>query len=149
MNAMKQFLARSARLVMSRRIWVAVGVLAVVAALWLIGPLIAIGVYRPLETASARIWATAAIGILWIGRKAWLRWRAARVNAELLTRLHEPAATVAGGVAEQAPHVRELRSRFDEAVSLLKSARLGNVESHSSAARWTASLLLARRSAIN
>ena len=137
MNAMRQFLARSAGMVMSRRIWVAVGVLAVVVALWLIGPLIAVGAYRPLETALARIWATVAIGVLWIGRKAWLRWRAARLNAELLTQLHEPAPAVAGGDAEHAPHVRELRNRFDEAVSLLKSARLGNVESHSSAARWT------------
>ncbi|MDG0023202.1 type VI secretion system membrane subunit TssM [Trinickia sp. Y13] len=136
MNSFRAVLPRIARAFASRRIWVTMGLVAVVVALWLVGPLIAVGDYRPLETVSARIWATVSIVAIWGARRAWLHWRAAHLNAELLTRLHEQApATSRGGEAEAA-HVRELRNRFDEAAALLKSARLGDVEARSSMARW-------------
>lgn len=140
MNPLTRALPKTASMLTSRRIWVALGLLAILAAVWLVGPLVAIGVYRPLETISARLWATAAIVAVWIARRAWREWRTARVNAALLTQLHEQTPAAAREDTAEASHVRELRGRFDEAVALLKSARLGEVPSRSNASRWFDSL---------
>ncbi|CAB3665380.1 type VI secretion system membrane subunit TssM [Trinickia soli] len=126
MTASKAMTARVAHALMNRRIWIVVGLLALAAAIWLIGPLVAIGVYRPLEGVAARLIVIVAIVGLCVARATLLRWRAARVNAQLLAQLQGGQAQPAARETEQAPHVEELRNRFDEAARLLKTVRLGH-----------------------
>ncbi|HKT95151.1 MAG TPA: type VI secretion system membrane subunit TssM [Paraburkholderia sp.] len=112
------------RALVSARVWAVIGLIALAALIWLVGPLIAIGAYRPLDSALARVLLIVLIFAVWAARVGYRHWRAAQLNAQLLSQLREP---VEGRPAreDEAPHAQELRSRFDEAARLLRSARLG------------------------
>lgn len=136
MSAALGFAKRFTRLLVDRRIWIVVGLLALAAAIWLIGPLLAIGLYRPLDSVGVRLLVILSIVAIWAARVAYLRWRAARVNAQLLSQLRSAAPEQLQPESEEAPHVQELRNRFDEAARLLKTARLGNVDARGGPGRW-------------
>ncbi|MDR3096427.1 MAG: type VI secretion system membrane subunit TssM [Paraburkholderia sp.] len=112
------------RTLVSARVWVVIGLIALAALIWLVGPLLAIGAYRPLDSVLARVLLIALIFAVWAARVGYRRWRAAQLNAQLLSQLREPVESRAAR-EEEAPHAQELRSRFDEAARLLRSARLG------------------------
>ncbi|WP_420800140.1 type VI secretion system membrane subunit TssM [Paraburkholderia tagetis] len=115
------------RALVSPRVWAVVGLIALAALIWLVGPLIAIGTSRPLDSVLARVVLIVLIFAAWAARVGYRRWRAAQLNAQLLSQLREPVNSRAAP-EEEAPHAQELRSRFDEAARLLRSARLGSVQ---------------------
>ncbi|MEM5312378.1 type VI secretion system membrane subunit TssM [Paraburkholderia sp. JHI869] len=106
------------------RVWALIGLVALAALIWLVGPLIAVGAYRPLDSAVARVLVIVLLFAVWAGRAGYRHWRAAQLNAQLLSQLREPVEERPTH-AEEAPHAQELRSRFDEAARLLRNARLG------------------------
>ncbi|MBN3793162.1 type VI secretion system membrane subunit TssM, partial [Burkholderia sp. Ac-20353] len=101
------------------------GLVVLACFIWLAGPLLAFADVRPLESGWARALTIAALFAAWGARTAWQSWRAGRLNAQLLNQLREaaPRPDAAGDPAKA--QLDELRSRFDEAATLLKKVRFG------------------------
>ncbi|MFD1561010.1 type VI secretion system membrane subunit TssM [Paraburkholderia silviterrae] len=116
------------RTLVSARVWAVIGLVALAALIWLVGPLIAVGAYRPLDSVLARMVLVVLIVAVWAARVGYRHWRAAQLNAQMLSQLREPVQSRAAR-EEEAPHAQELKSRFDEAARLLRSARLGTAHS--------------------
>ena len=65
------------------------GLLALSAVVWWVGPLLAIGDARPLDGVVVRLVVIVLLWAAWIGRLAWVAWRRKRANAALLAGLGE------------------------------------------------------------
>ncbi len=113
------------RLLLGRGFWNFLGLLALALLVWIAGPLIAIGAWRPLETELARIAVIAAMFTLWLLRILWRKWREGRLNAQLLGQLRKPAQKKKAEPAGVDPEMRELAERFDEAMQRLRTMRFG------------------------
>jgi len=111
------------RFIVSRDLWVLVGLLALAFLIWIIGPVVAIGRYRPLESEFSRIVVIALMFGIWLVRLAWRKWRERRLNAQLLNQLRTSAKKEKEPAAEEAPEIKELRSRFADATAILKNMR--------------------------
>lgn len=105
-----------ANLLKNRLLWKIVGALLIGLLIFFVGPLVAIGGFRPL----GNVWVCTvvallpliAVGVLW-----WLaRRREAKKNAELVNALSQSS-----GRAE----AREMESKAQEALSMLRSLKLG------------------------
>ncbi|GAB3376404.1 type VI secretion system membrane subunit TssM [Azotobacter armeniacus] len=98
------------------------GLVVLACLIWLLGPLIAIGSYRPLQSETVCTGLIVAMFAIWLVRVLYRTWRAAQLNAQLLNQIRDPAP--AAGVEPAAnPHLEELHTRFDEAAERLKTAR--------------------------
>lgn len=117
-------MTRLLSLVFSRSVWTFVGVLILLVLIWLLGPLLAIGQTRPLETELSRWIAMAVVVVFWLLRLLWRSWREGRLNAQLLGQLSRPAQKTAAPGNTATPH--PLQSQFDEAIELLKRIRFGS-----------------------
>lgn len=96
------------------------GLLALSALVWWVGPLVAIGSLRPLDAVWARVAVLVLLWALWIARLAWTAWRRKRTNAALLQGL-------GAGPTAASKEAQLLATRFNEAVARLKA---------SSGSRW-------------
>lgn len=103
------------------------GLLLVAGVIWVIGPLVSVAHTYPLESENARYIAIGCVALLVILRRLFIAWRARRTQAVLndgLAFAHakhpEPAAPPSAGEAE----VATLRERFDEALAVLREARV-------------------------
>ena len=114
-------------IIRSRLLWGVVGITAVCLLIWTIGPLVAIGDYRPLESETNRFIAIGVLYLFWVlfrlVPRLWRRWQ----NRRLVRKL-EPAP------AEEAPQENSsqdpvLAARFSEATQLLRQARFNRPES--------------------
>ena len=92
------------------------GLLALSALIWFLGPLIAVGESRPLEPFWLRVTLLVLLWGVWLGIVGWRAWRRRRTNAVLLQGL-------AAGPSASDKEAQLLAQRFDEAVSRLKAAR--------------------------
>ncbi|KVN29482.1 hypothetical protein WJ63_09130 [Burkholderia pyrrocinia] len=123
---MNQAVMRFVRPLPSREIWTFAGLAVLACFVWLAGPLVAFAEFRPLESGWARALTIVALFAAWGARLAWRGWRAGRLNAQLLNQLREAAPRAAAGPDDAAKaQLDELRSRFDEAATLLKKVRFG------------------------
>ncbi|MDP3084326.1 MAG: type VI secretion system membrane subunit TssM [Rubrivivax sp.] len=95
------------------------GLLALSALIWWIGPLIGIAGAHPLDPLWVRITLLVLIWVGWIARLAWVAWRRRRTNAALL-------AGMAGGPTASDKEAQVLAQRFNEAVQRLKAGGAGN-----------------------
>ena len=75
------------RLIFHPWLLLALGVLAVSIAIWIVGPLIAIDRWRPLESESARWIFIGALIALVLLRQAWRFWKARRTNSNVVAQL--------------------------------------------------------------
>ncbi len=101
----------------------ALGVLAAALVIWFVGQVLALGEWRPLESAVSRLVAIVAVAFGWAALEAMRIVRARKANAQLLE-------GIAGGAADDAEsrsgdEIALLRSRMREAVETLKQARFG------------------------
>ena len=94
------------------------GLLALSAVLWWVGPLLALGEARPLEGLGARIGLLLLLWALWAARLAYSAWRRRQTNAALL-------AGLSSGPSASDKEAQLLAQRFNEAVSRLKRGRGG------------------------
>ena len=117
--------------------------LAVLLALvWVIGPLVAVGDWHPLDTTTAR-WATTAVLLLALALAiAWRLWRARRGNDQVVAQLQAAPAGIAAP-AESAD-MAAVRSRFEAALQTLRKARFGGAGSAAGAAGAAGDGLFAR-----
>ena len=91
------------------------GLLALSAVVWWIGPLVAIGTARPLASAWARALLLVLLWALWIARLAWAAWQRRKTNAALL-------AGMASGPSASDKEAQLLATRFNDAVRRLKAS---------------------------
>ena len=103
------------------------GLLALSAILWWIGPLIGIAGVRPLESIWVRVGVLALLWSAWIARLAWLAMKRRKTNAALL-------AGLSGGPSASDKEAQVLAARFNEAVLKLKASagksRLGGSQQY-------------------
>lgn len=121
--------------------WVlgAVLLIALILAVWIVGPIVAVGEWRPLDSERAR-WITTAVLLLltaiWV---TWRIWRARRGNAMVVDRLIAQPAADAKGPQESAD-LAAVRQRFAEAMATLRKARFGPAGSKPGAGGWAGRL---------
>ena len=89
-----------------------VGLLALSALVWWVGPLLAIGEARPFDSIWVRAAVLAVLWGLWIAHLAWGAYKRRRTNAALLQGL-------AGGPSASDKEAQVLAKRFDDAVQRL------------------------------
>ena len=101
-------------------LWTALGALALSLLVWLVGPLVAIGAVRPLDSEFARWLTIGVIVALALGWRLWVVWRARRTNQQVVQQLVvAPAGSPDAGSAE----VAQLAERFQQALQTLRDAR--------------------------
>lgn len=111
-------------LVFNRWVLLAIVLLALALAIWMVGPLVAIADARPLESEAARWIAIALVVALAAAGVAWNRWRASRGNTAVVN--HLLAGAPAGERKEtESPDLAAVRQRFEQAVQVLRRARFG------------------------
>ncbi|WP_058969998.1 type VI secretion system membrane subunit TssM [Type-D symbiont of Plautia stali] len=114
----------------SRLMWSGLGITALCLLIWTVGPLVAIGDYRPLESSLYRYIAIAVLYTLWISYRVvprlWRRWQ----NRRLVQRMAPATTETAENDDMSAEH--PLAERFSEATQLLRQARFNRPESR----RW-------------
>lgn len=96
------------------------GLLALSAVVWWVGPLLAIGDARPLDGVVVRLVVIVLLWAAWIGRLAWVAWRRKRANAALL-------AGLGAGPSASDKEAQLLAQRFGDAVGKLKARRGGGL----------------------
>lgn len=116
-----KFATRVVKLMLSRDwwlcVWLCVEIALVVALIWCVGPLLAIGTMRPLESATVRGWLIALVLLAGCMRLVWrMRGSASEAGAGA-----GAATATAAGIKDTAP-VAELRARFRDALYLLRHA---------------------------
>ena len=92
-----------------------VGVLALSAIVWWVGPLIAIGQARPLDPEWIRVTVIAVLFLLWALRLAFGLWKQKRSNAALVDGMTK-------GPSSSDRELATLNERFTQAVGVLKTA---------------------------
>lgn len=124
-------------LVFNRWVIAFLGLLAIALLIWLVGPLIGIAEYHPLESARIRIALIALVLLFYVGKHLWRLFKAQRANARLMDGLLKqpspPAGTVDNVAAEE---LATLRNRFNDAVQVLKKARLSERGKQSALGIW-------------
>ncbi|NML18273.1 type VI secretion system membrane subunit TssM [Azohydromonas caseinilytica] len=109
-------------LVFNRWVLLAVLLLAAALVLWIVGPLLAIGEHRPLETERERWIAIAALAGATALMLAWKAWRARRGNQAVVDQLLAAPPTPA---EVESPDLAAVRERFERALLTLRRARFG------------------------
>lgn len=97
------------------------GLAALSIVIWIVGPLVAIGTVRPLETTTSRLVLIGAILLLVALRKAWQFWRARKANDKVVDQLLAPTKTVSNDPADA--ELKTLGERFATALETLKRAK--------------------------
>jgi type VI secretion system protein ImpL len=99
-----------------------IGLLALSLIIWLIGPLVAIGSVRPLESIWARLILIGLIVGTWAALKLLAAWKAKKANQDVVNQLVAPVGKQQTGEPES-PEVRVLRERFEKGMETLRNAR--------------------------
>ena len=121
-------------IITSRLLWGFFGITALAFVIWTIGPLVAIGDYRPLEPELNRLIAIGVIYGIWLLCRIIPRLYSAWLNRKLLSNLRAAEETPAADAKSEPQQDQVLAQRFDEATQLLKKARFapGQGDKH----RW-------------
>ena len=124
----------------NRWVLAALGLLAVALLIWFAGPLLAFADYRPLESETVRWIVIAIIVAAYLARVVWRALRARQSNSQLIEGLlKQPAAAPRPEEGPAAQEVAALRQRFEEAMRVLRQARLGEPVGRP-VRRWLAAL---------
>lgn len=94
------------------------GMLVLSALIWWVGPLLALGSWRPFDGVWWRVIVIVLLWLAWIGRQLWRAWRQRRANQTLLQGLSSGTSAI-----DRESEV--LNQRFREAIDKLKSAGKG------------------------
>ena len=113
-------------LVFNRWVMALLGLCAIALLVWFVGPLIAVADYRPLESERVRMVVIGFVIFVYVAKLPWKFFKAKRANANLMEGLLKQG--VQQGAAQNQPGAEEialLGKRFEEAVGVLRQARLG------------------------
>ena len=107
------------QLLMSPMLFALIGILALCAIVWEVGPVIAIGQSRPFEP----LWVRLLIVVLllggWLLRLVWKLWQRKRTNAALVNGM-------AKGPSAADREIGTLNERFSQALDVIKKAPSGS-----------------------
>ncbi|GLK88363.1 type VI secretion system membrane subunit TssM [Pseudomonas turukhanskensis] len=106
------------------------GLLALSLIIWFVGPLLRIGEYEPLASAASRWVLIGLLFLVWIAYRVVRVLQARRNAAKVMSGLAAVTAPDAASVAS-AEELATLKQRMDEALALLKRAKLGGDERRS------------------
>ncbi|MDB6000945.1 MAG: icmF, partial [Rhizobacter sp.] len=97
-----------------------VGVIALIAVIWFIGPLLSIGSSQPLDSVLSRSLVIGLIVLLLLASFGFRYWRRRRANATLLQ------GVVAAGPSATDKEVNTLQERFTQAIDILRTSGKGS-----------------------
>src|SRR5690606_25101878 len=100
------------------------GIVGLAAVVVLLGPLFAFGDWRPLETPAAQGLFILLIVVAWLVRHLWRMQRAAKAQSRMVSEILEAPSAPAAPDAS-AEELATIRSRFEDALGVLKKARGG------------------------
>jgi type VI secretion system protein ImpL len=126
-------------LVFNRWTLLALLLLMLLLVVWIVGPLLAIGEWRPLDSVTSRWVFSGVVLLLTALMVAWRLWRGKRGNQKVVEQL--VAAPAAGpATAAESADMAAVRQRFETALSTLRTARFGVQagEAPTKASRWSA-----------
>jgi type VI secretion system protein ImpL len=112
------------RLIFHPLLLLALGVVALAVAIWIVGPMIAVGSWRPLDTEFARWVLIGTIVALILLRLAWRAWKARRTNATVVAQLVAAPSVPSNDPADA--EVAVLQQRFTDALAQLRQARFAS-----------------------
>jgi len=112
---MNSLLRRFLKSLLSPVVLITLGLLALSALVWWLGPLLAIGESRPLDPVWIRLLIVVLVWAAFFARLAWVSWRRRRTNAALLQGL-------SAGPSASDKEAQVLASRFNEAVQRLRAS---------------------------
>ncbi|HEX3139477.1 MAG TPA: type VI secretion system membrane subunit TssM, partial [Rhizobacter sp.] len=95
------------------------GLLALSLVIWIVGPLVAIGDYRPLDGVTARLVFIGLIVLLIVLRNLLKLWSSRKKNDKVVNQLLAPAAVSDPADGE----IKTLNERFTKALETLKTAK--------------------------
>lgn len=129
-------LIRLLSILTSRLLWGFLGVTALAAVIWMIGPLLSIVDTRPLESEQNRIITIAVVYLIWMQSHILPRLYNAWLNRKLMDNISEGSAKESSDPQQRLNSEDQiLAGRFDEAAQILKKAHFSNPGQGSS--RWT------------
>ncbi|NJM84414.1 MAG: type VI secretion system membrane subunit TssM [Tabrizicola sp.] len=112
------------RFLISRRLWVFIGLALLCAAIWLFGPLVSVGDMVPLAEDMTRAIVIGAIAILWLFSLLLGQLREARKNQVFVAELAKPAPERVAAPGEA--NVAEINTKFQSVLTEMKRSKLGN-----------------------
>lgn len=101
------------------------GALCVALLIWFGGPLLAFADWRPLASTTARIVLIAILLVLWLGKRVASAIRQKMANRKLFDALSAKGAKPASESPADAAQIAAVRSRFEQALAVMKKTRLG------------------------
>ena len=122
---MKTIMKKLLRIVFHPWLLLALGVIALSVAIWIVGPMLAVDRWRPLETENARWIFIGVIVALVLLRQAWRGWKARRTNTHVVAQLTAVAPAPSSNDPASA-EVAVLQKRFSEALEQLRQARFSS-----------------------
>lgn len=108
----------------NRSVWIFIGLVLLALLIWIVGPLISIGLWMPLESVLVRVLLICLIFGIFFARKIVGFWRARSLNQRFLGMLADARdARSKQRSTRENQEIEGLRKRFEEAMSILKKAR--------------------------
>lgn len=117
------------RIFFSRSFLVFLGLVVLSVLVWFVGPLVAIGRYRPLDSVTARVLLIALILLFWLFQLAFRQWRQRALNKQMMSQ-------IAGEGRVASEEVSELQKRFDEVLVTLRKTGVGGRGKHKGLSLW-------------
>lgn len=120
----------------NRILWSFLGVTALAAVIWMIGPLLSIVDTRPLESEQNRVISIAVVYLIWAQSHILPRLYNAWLNRKLMDKLNENTTSPEAADPQKRLNSEEqiLAGRFDEAAQMLKKAHFSKA---GHGAQWT------------
>lgn len=106
-------------------LWAFLGLVCFFLLIWVLGPLISVGGSRPFESEFARLALMACVVFTVVSLTVWQRRRARLAAGALESHILARQGSVAQGPDSQNDAARALEHRFQQALTVLKQARLG------------------------
>jgi len=109
------------RLLTNRWVISILGLVFIACVVWILGPLLGFGAYRPLESELSRLILIIAIVVFWGVRKLIAYVRSQKAEKEIVEGIVQPVAEPAPDMS--AEEVEVLKGRFEDAVGVLKKSK--------------------------
>jgi type VI secretion system protein ImpL len=111
------------RFLISRKLWVFIGVIVLCALIWQFGPLLALGDMQPLGDELNRLIAIGVVVLIWLFSILLAQLRSARKNRLFVTELAAPVATAAARPGEA--NLAAINTKFADILGQMKKSKLG------------------------
>jgi type VI secretion system protein ImpL len=111
------------RFLISRKLWVFIGVAVLCALIWQFGPLLAFGEAQPLDPEVNRLFAIGGVLVVWLLSVLIGQLRAARKNRMFVTELAAPPPVTAARPGEA--NLAAINTKFAEILGQMRKSKLG------------------------